>query len=102
MHQPLIPGRNEAWKDEIDKGAVRSIWTQGDPMKFDVAFHDPSQGFTPNGTAEFSKAIYHAAVQTLPDNRRRQQQRQQGQQQQHDGQEQQQQHDGQEQEQHGQ
>lgn len=44
-HHPLIPGKDKAWTGG-DPGAVRSVWTDGNPQTFDVIVHDKSRGLT--------------------------------------------------------
>lgn len=41
MHHPLIPGTPTTWTHEsvLPRGAVRSVWTEGNPNIFEVAFH---------------------------------------------------------------
>jgi len=69
-HQPLIPGRNEPWRDRQPPGAVRSVWTPGKPLKFVAMNHDDSKGFTTNKegkkTARFGISRYHPAAGAQP------------------------------------
>ncbi|KAK3347172.1 hypothetical protein B0T25DRAFT_296016 [Lasiosphaeria hispida] len=74
VHQPLIPGRVEAWLDIIPAGAVRSFYTCGNPGQFDVGYHDPLKSPTRNGSAKFSLATYHAAARTASDKQQQQNQ----------------------------
>ncbi len=74
VHQPLIPGRVEAWHRGIDSGAVRSFYTRGNPLQFDVGYHDPSRSPTRGGSEKFSLATYHPAAKTASDKQQQQQQ----------------------------
>ena len=66
LHQPLTPGQTAAWTPRSGNpiGAVRSIYTAGNPMKFDVAYHDPRLGTSAGGSGNFALATYHTAEPT--------------------------------------
>ncbi|KAI8628015.1 hypothetical protein F5Y19DRAFT_476809 [Xylariaceae sp. FL1651] len=59
-YQPLKPRTSKA-RSRADgpRGAVRSIYTPGNPTSFDVAYHDPRAGTSPGGFDNFSLAKHH-------------------------------------------
>ena len=63
LHHPLTPGQSATWtsRSGIKAGAVRSIYTAGNPKEFDVAYHDPRRGTSARGSGKFGLATYHAA-----------------------------------------
>lgn len=74
VHQPLIPGRIEAWRYGMAPGGVRGFYTRGNAMRFDVGYHDPKKGPKPGGKSnEFSLATYHAATRARSDEDNREQ-----------------------------
>ncbi|KAI0105631.1 hypothetical protein F4776DRAFT_474219 [Hypoxylon sp. NC0597] len=64
LHHPLIPGRTTTWdpQRDVNRGGVRSFYTEGNTNQFDVGYHDPKLGTSARGHHEFSLANYHAAV----------------------------------------
>lgn len=68
LHHPLTPNRSATWtKDNGDSvGGVRSFYTDGNPRKFDVGYHDPRVGTSEKGHGSFALANYHKAVPKPP------------------------------------
>lgn len=68
LHHPLTPGTTTTWtaSSGTGVGAVRSIYTAGDPNKFDVAHHDPSVGVSARGFGNFGTSNYHGRAPPPP------------------------------------
>lgn len=61
LHHPLKPYTTQTWVSKSvsgPEGAIRSVYTEGNPQDFDVMVHDPKAGMTPNGGSKFSMARY--------------------------------------------
>ncbi|KAI0891788.1 hypothetical protein F4806DRAFT_481877 [Annulohypoxylon nitens] len=62
LHHPLIPGTTKTYTSG-PPGAVRSVYTKGNPNEFDVMHHDPKAGTSPRGDHLFAKSHYYPAAQ---------------------------------------
>lgn len=58
QHHPIIPGQQKAYVDG-SPGAVRSVYTRGEPEIHDVMYHDPTRPPAPSGQHPFTVANYH-------------------------------------------
>lgn len=60
QHYPFIPGQTTTWTPGSGPpGAVRSVYTAGNPMDFDVIYHYEQSGTSAEGHSTFSMATYH-------------------------------------------
>ncbi|KAI2778796.1 hypothetical protein F4815DRAFT_476675 [Daldinia loculata] len=68
LHHPLIPGRTTTWTpgSNTRPGGVRSIYTDGNIVEFDVGYHDVRIGTTGRGSGKFAVANYHSAAAPPP------------------------------------
>ncbi len=79
LHFPLVPGQSTSWKPRKStsweprghpshdgRGGIRSIYTAGSPLPFDVIYHDPRLERSPKGSEEFSLAKYYPKVLSQP------------------------------------
>ncbi|KAI1497565.1 hypothetical protein F5X99DRAFT_421260 [Biscogniauxia marginata] len=63
LHHPLTPGTSTTWSQRQGRpGAVRSVYTAGNPNEFDVMVHDIQAGTSARGQGNFAIATYRPAV----------------------------------------
>lgn len=59
QHIPLIPGQKTTYTKQKGQGAWRAFFNNNNRQIFDVRYHNPNAGKTPNGSDQFTLGHYY-------------------------------------------